>query len=128
MGFQSRELYNCDWCKNFKIKYTGKKHRECENADICQLKAVATTDLITLKCNNFKQPTFPYINHALLYRHIPQYSKDALSIKRLLETFFESIKSGKRIPSELYEEAHKISDKNGIDLCNLIEGDLDFFI
>jgi hypothetical protein len=102
--------------------------RQCENADIHQLQTTVVTDRATLRCNNFKQPTFPYINYALLYQCIPQYSKDAQSIKKLREAFFESIKSYKRIQSEFYEEAYKIAERNNVNLHDLIEGDLDFFI
>jgi hypothetical protein len=114
------------------MKYIGKKHRECENSDIYQLQTETITDLSTLKCNNYEPPVFPYINYALLYQYLPQNSqdaiKDALSIKKLLEAFFESIKLYKRIQSELYEEARKIAEKNDVDLCNFTEGDLDYFI
>jgi hypothetical protein len=110
------------------MKYIGKKHCQCENEDIHQLQTDAITDLVTLKCNNFKRPVFPYINYVLLYQYLPQGSKDALSIKRLLEAFFEGIKSYNRIQSEFYEEAYKIAERNGLDLNNFIEGDLDFFI
>jgi hypothetical protein len=111
------------------MKYIGKKRRQCENEDIHQLQTEAITDLVTLKCNNFKQPVFPYVNYALLYQYLPNDTiKDALSIRKLLKAFFEGIKSYNRVQSELYDEAYKIAERNGIDLNSFIKGDLEFFI
>jgi hypothetical protein len=77
---------------------------------------------------NPKPPIFPYINYTRLYQHIPQYSKDAQSIKKLLEIFFDDIKSHGYIQSKLYEEAVKIAERYNVDLYDLIEGDLEFYI
>jgi hypothetical protein len=127
MSFQSDTLYNCDWCKN-----ANKKHWECKNADIYQLETETITDRATLKCNNYKKPVFPYINYPLLYNSIPQHLqgaiKDTLTIKKLLESFFESIRLLGRVKIELYEEAYKIAERNRVELSNIIEGDLEFFI
>jgi hypothetical protein len=109
------------------MKYVDKKHRECENADIHQLQTTIITDRVTIECNNFKRPIFPYINYTLLYQHIPQHSKDAESIKKLLEIFFENIKSHSYIRTELYDEAYKIAERHNANLHDLIEGDLEFF-
>jgi hypothetical protein len=110
------------------MKYIGKKHRQCENADIRQLQTTVITDRSTLECKNFKSPIFPYINYALLYQHIPENSRDAQSIKKLLETFFKDIKSRSYIQSKLHDEAIKIAERNNVNLNDLIEGDLDFYL
>jgi hypothetical protein len=110
------------------MKYVGKKHRQCENADICQIPTTIITDRATLECKNYKPPTFPYINYTRLYQHIPQHSRDAQSIKKLLEIFFEDIKSHGYIQSKLHEEAIKIAERNNVNLHDLIEGDLDFYL
>jgi hypothetical protein len=81
---------------------------------------------LSIECNNFRQPTFPYINYALLNQCIPCL-EDALSIKKLLESFFKNIKLYGCVQCNLYGEAYKIAEKNGIDLRTLIGGDLDFF-
>jgi hypothetical protein len=127
MSFRATELYNCDWCKNAKMKYIGKKHRQCGNEDIHRLERTVVTDQVILECKNFKSPTFPYIDYDLLYLHLSQDSKDAQSIKSLMEIFFESMKRYGRIRFELYGEAYAIAERNGIYIKDFIKGDLEFF-
>jgi hypothetical protein len=72
-------------------------------------------------------PTFPYIDYSLLYQYISRDSKDAQSIRKLLKEYFKDIKLYGYVQTELYYEADKIAKRNGININNLIKGDLEYY-